>query len=468
MRTTRASKPQTNRREAVIRLAKQTPEIALADFASLEAEKSLIAAILFNPEAFYDVAEMVQAGDFCDLKNLNVWYAFEALMTRGEAIDPLTVSDELSKVKAFNAYPAEDLMKLVTDYMVHPINAANVEEYARRVLQGAIRVRLMDATDKIRAAVRNRAIDIESVINTADVAILNASNRIQMKPSNMLSIASTFYDTLEHRMQAGQIPAVLTGFQHFDSMTGGLGKEETVIVAGSAGQGKTSFMLSTIYRMMLIGLRVVVFSLEMTQAQLMSRFLTMTTGIPPLTFKNMQFTDAQRSAYVKAIADISEWQLDIIDEYTALKPVEFQRRAMRLMAQAVPDVIFIDGLWLMQADEPTETRARDVASIMTKLVKFPKDHAVPLVVMHQYSQEVKNRKNKKPTLYDLSESAAVQRDAHMVLGLYRHSYHDKGVSSLDFDKTRMYVLKDRNGTNTGKVFDFTFDRERLVYEEMIR
>lgn len=234
-----------------------------------------------------------------------------------------------------------------------------------------------------------------------------------------------------------------------------------VVVAAPAGAGKTTLALSLIRQMVGAGKRMALFSLEMSKTEIIRALIAMEAPLDRLNLMAFKFSgNGDFAKFVRASGVVSAYALDIIDEYPQMNPLQLRRRLRRLCASETLDVVFVDGLWLMNADEATDKRNEDVMSIMKELMEIARDFQVPIVLMHQLNREATKRNNKEPQLNDLAESIGVSQTAVMVMALYRPTYYEP--EHLDTG-TYLRVLKSRFVNANGLRFVMEFDATRECY-----
>jgi replicative DNA helicase len=297
------------------------------------------------------------------------------------------------------------------------------------------------------------------LIDASDHLLYKATNRHAETRTDTKSIMDNYWTKVETMRDASINPAIPTGFAQLDEQCGGLYPGEVTVLAGSEGMGKTTWALSAGRNMVKAGKRVAVFTLEMTQEEIIRTFTAMETGIFKNVLKQYTLSDYQWGLFTKAAGDIANWPMEIVDEFPTLTPIQCRRKLRKLMNNGDIDVVIIDGLWLMEASEPTGERFRDVSVIMRDLNLIARDFNVPILITHQYNAQIDGKKH--PTVFFLSESAGVRRNAQMIWGLHRASFYDR--DSVD-DTTSLYSLKDRNGGSVGAKWPFIYNQSHSRYE----
>jgi replicative DNA helicase len=454
----RVSAPATN--------GTKTPS-PLDALAKVDAEMALIGAVLLDPTVHASVAELAQPGDFFLLFHGYVWYAFDQIIERNEAIDPLSVADELAKLKGLDQV---NIPARLTELMTACPDPLNAEQYARRVREAATLIRMHNAAAKMQEVVIDRASKrtVDEKIDECNRLLFAATDQnVTNADTRADAIIRRYFDAVMEGREGRALAGVPTGFRSMDELTMTLTRGEVTVVGGGEGMGKTSLMLSVLHNVVKdFKLTAVHFSLEMMQDEVMRRFMAMETSIPKDTLKAFTLTDIQWSRFVSATEVIAGWPLHIVDEYPSLTPIQLRRRLRKITKDEEVHLVTIDGLWLMEPSEPSgDGRPRDVFLIMRDLNEIARDFSVPIFISHQFNGEQYNRQNKRPVMKDFAESAGVRRNAQVMIGLYRDSYY--GIDALA-DVTEAHFVKDRNGGAQGRKVDLAYDLTRDRFKDIGR
>lgn len=436
-----------------------------ARVAAEPSEHALIGAVLLDPGVYANVAELVEPVDFAYLYNGFVWYAIDKLAQRGDAIDIVSVADELDRRKELAGQPHAQTLAA---YMAECPTPDGAEGYARRVREAAVKLRTCNAAGKmIELAVNGEHVTgADGFVDECNRLLFEATDqRATDTDTSASALMSTYWQAMEDGMEGKTPAAVPTGFPALDDYLKGLARGEVIVVGGAEGMGKTSWMLSVARNVCKhYKLNVIVFTLEMAQMELMRLFMAMETGIPKDTLKAHALSPFQWAQFVTAAGEIRDWPLHVVDEFPALTPIQLQRRLRRMALQRRFDLVIVDGLWLMEPTLDPEARAperpRAVGLIMRDLNAIARQFNVPILISHQYNVEAHTRQDKRPKLVDMAESAGVRRNAQVVLGLYRDSYY--GITAIS-DVTELHILKDRNGRAQGRRVEMVFDYNRACF-----
>ncbi len=421
-------------------------------FIAHEEEDAVLACVLHQPDLFPALSAILQPADFWGLIRGFIWHAFEGLFATGVAIDVLTVAKFLDD-EGKSPLKGSELLPELASIMRKAPSIENAEIYARAVRDAALRLRLMNAGAQIQLQAADQSIPIESLVDASNLAIFEATEQRAEKPTNERQLASHYYDVMERGKDTGR-RGILTGFPELDRELGGIHEGEVTVLAGGAKMGKTTILLSILRHILTSGLRVALFSLEMSANEDIQRALiSIHTHIPRRALKVHDLSPTQWSAFVKGIGEVGAWNLHVIDDFKSLTPLQLRRKMRTLMAVEAFDLVAIDGLWLMEPTTPDkrEGRHRDVFNIMRDLTEQAADFALPILITHQYKTGTNNA---RPGLADLSESAGVMRNAQVIIGTSREMEHNRYVAGASAE---LYVLADRNGDGTGTQETVWFD-----------
>lgn len=422
--------------------------------AAHEAEAAIIGAVLREPLVFASSAEYLQPADFYTLFYGYCWYAFEQIVNRGEGIDLITLADELTTQGQWYDGAMGRLAALTADAP----NPENADAYARQVRESATCLRVMAAADQIQRTILNRQQSLEQRIDECNRVLFEATDQqIRTDDTSMAAIMGRYFDTVEQNWMQGVRPSFPTGYHNLDNLYAGAARGEVTVIAGGEGMGKTTFSLNLIRNAAMLGLRIAIFTLEMSKDEIALNFMAMEAGIPKVALKNYTLEDEQWSRFSRGSGIIAGWQIHVIDEYPTLTPIQLRRRLHRLLLDMGIDLVLIDGLWLMEDSGGETDRPRAVGNITRDLAQIARDFNVGIYITHQYNGEAWNRAkdDKQPKLYDLAESAGVRRNAHTIWGLYRNSYYS--IQTLS-DVTELHILKDRSRSGLqGRHVEFMFN-----------
>lgn len=409
---------------------------------SREAEEAVVGAVFINPEVYYDVAQFLSADDFYIHRHKWIWESFTSLHEQRIPIDLLTVSNELDKRGQLGELGGPAYLTALVNQVPSSLNA---ESYGRIVEGHSIRRKMIDAANKIASIAYNEKTNVDDVMDEAEKAVFNVSERRlkhDLQPiSNVLSEYYDRIDTLAKRPD--EIVGVPTGFIDLDKMLTGLQPSDLLIIAGRPGQGKTGFLLSIAKNAGLTHKKhVAIFSLEMSNEQVVQRLIAQETGIDSQRLRTGKLQENEWPLFTHSIEVFGDTHI-YLDDTPAITPLQLRTKCRRLHLEFGLDLIIIDYLQLMGGDTRTDNRVQEVSYISRNLKVLARELNVPVLAAAQLSRAVEQRSDKRPVLSDLRESGSLEQDADIVMFIYRPDQYEK--DTVKQNVAEIIVAKHRNG-----------------------
>lgn len=409
---------------------------------SREAEEAVVGAVFINPEVYYDVAQFLSADDFYIHKHKWIWESFTSLHEQRIPIDLLTVSNELDKRGQLGELGGPAYLTALVNQVPSSLNA---ESYGHIVEGHSIRRKMIDAANKIASIAYNEKTNVDDVMDEAEKAVFNVSERRlkhDLQPiSNVLSEYYDRIDTLAKRPD--EIVGVPTGFIDLDKMLTGLQPSDLLIIAGRPGQGKTGFLLSIAKNAGLTHKKhVAIFSLEMSNEQVVQRLIAQETGIDSQRLRTGKLQESEWPLFTHSIEVFGDTHI-YLDDTPAITPLQLRTKCRRLHMEFGLDLIIIDYLQLMGGDSRTDNRVQEVSYISRNLKVLARELNVPVLAAAQLSRAVEQRTDKRPVLSDLRESGSLEQDADIVMFIYRPDQYEK--DTVKQNVAEIIVAKHRNG-----------------------
>jgi replicative DNA helicase len=432
---------------------------------NLDAEKSVLGAILIHNEAFNAAAEVIDAGDFFRDAHRRIFDRMVALSERGDAIDFVTLKEELLRRGDLDEVGGPAYIASLADGVPR---SANVEYYARIVKEKSTLRSLIHSANKILADAYEAEDEPDLLLDSAERAIFAiAEDRIRAGFVPLRDLVQTSFTTIEKLQQhKGLVTGVPTGFVDLDEMTSGLQPSDLVLVAARPSMGKTSFVLNIAQHVgtstdMTVGF----FSLEMSKEQLFMRMLTSEARIDAHRFRTGYLNEKDYGRLSHALGTLAEARV-FIDDTASIGVLEMRAKARRLKAEHGLHLLIIDYIQLMQGRGRFESRQVELASISRSLKGLAKELQVPVIALSQLSRAPETRSDHRPQLSDLRESGALEQDADVVMFIYREDlYADKNQPPTEQEGVaELIVGKQRNGP-TG-VVKLAFIREFTRFENL--
>ena len=431
---------------------------------NLEAERSVLGAILVHNDAFDEAVQVIDARDFYRDAHRRIFDKMVALSERHQAIDFVTLKEELSRGGDLDEVGGPAYVASLADGVPR---ATNVEYYARIVKEKATLRNLIYAANKILTNAYEADQESDLVLDEAESAIFSvADDRLKTGFVPMRDLVKESFPKIELLFEQKRlITGVPTGFVDLDSMTRGFQPGDLVIIAARPSMGKTSLVLNIAQYVALQPEHTVgVFSLEMSKESLFLRLLTSEAQIDSHRLMSGTIGQKDYSRISHALETLSAMRLHI-DDTASLGVLEMRAKARRLQAeQKGLSLLVVDYIQLMSGRGRFENRTLELAAISRSLKGLAKELNVPVVVLSQLSRAPEARADHRPQLSDLRESGALEQDADVVLLIYREDAYNRDPNHPDAGTAELIVGKQRNGP-TG-VVRLAFLREQTRFANL--
>jgi replicative DNA helicase len=417
---------------------------------SIEAEQSLLGALLLDNQAFDRVADLVTGEDFYRDDHRRLWRHIARLIEAGKPADVVTVSEsvEASEDKDKTGGPA-----YLGALAQNTPSALNIRRYAELVRERAVQRRLAQvATGIAEEALNPGGKEVGQLLDEAESRIFQIAESGARRDQGLLEIkpvlAKVFerIDHLYHRENQSDVTGVPTGYTRIDQMTSGLQAGDLVVIAARPSMGKTALALNIAEHVAVDnGLPVAIFSMEMSSTQLAMRMLGSIARVDQHKMRTGRLNDKEWGDLSDAMAKLHETPL-FIDEGGALTALEVRARARRLKRQySKLGLIVIDYLQLMAATSQGENRATEISEISRSLKAMAKELDVPVVALSQLNRAVDQRPDRRPVMSDLRESGAIEQDADVILFIYREVVYKPDLPEDQRGLAEVIIGKQRNG-----------------------
>jgi replicative DNA helicase len=444
--------------------ATATPERTLPH--NLEAEKSVLGAILMHNEAFNYAAELIDSKDFFRDAHRRIFDKMVALSERNDAIDLVTLKEELARSNELDEVGGPAYIASLADGVPR---SANVEHYARIVKEKATLRSLIQSANRILSDAYRAEEDADLILDGAEKAIFEiAEDRIREGFVPLRDLVQSSFATIERLQQhKGLVTGVPTGFVDLDELTSGLQPSDLVLVAARPSMGKTSFALNIAQHVgTQTDMTVGIFSLEMSKEQLFMRMLTAEARIDAHRFRSGYLNEKDYGRLSHALGTLAEARV-FIDDSASLGVLEMRAKARRLQAEHGLHLLIVDYIQLMQGRGRFENRQTEIASISRSLKGLAKELRIPIVALSQLSRAPETRSDHRPQLSDLRESGALEQDADVVMFIFREEQYrdaDGQPNQAAEGVAEIIIGKQRNGpVGTAKL---AFIKEHTRFENL--
>lgn len=429
----------------------------------LEAERSVLGALMLDRTAIVKVADILSPEDFYHPGHQKIYGAILGLFERGKPIDLLTVSHDLKEKKTLaEAGGADYLAELVEQVPT----AAHIEHYAELVKEKRVRRDLLEASSLV-SELATDGDDFETLLDKVESKIFGISER--SRPQKFIAVQSELpsaYERLEklHRGEHGGYRGLPTGFTGLDNILSGLQRSDLIIVGARPSYGKTTLALDIARQVALQGKSVGIFSLEMSKDQIVDRLIASQAQIPLWRLRTGKLSDDLEFALVQqALDELSKAKL-FIDDTPSPTVLQMRSMARRLQIEHGLDLIIVDYLQLIQPRTASDSMVTQVTEISRGLKALARELSIPVIAVSQLSRAVDQREMKIPRLSDLRESGSLEQDADVVLFIYRKDRDRADVNPEEQNRVEVIIAKHRNGP-LGTV-ELYFDPEKVSFRNV--
>lgn len=427
---------------------------------NIDAEMSLLGAVLIDEEVLADISEHVKPGDFYDKRHHVVFAGMMRLFERHKPVDLLTLTDELKKKDQLESVGGSAYLTELTNYVP---TAAHAESYAEIVAQKAVRRRLIKASSEISEMGFDEETTTQELLERAEAELFSVSD--QSLKQDLVSIETILTDSFDrieelHRNK-GALRGIRTGYRDLDEKTAGLQRSDLIILAARPAMGKTTFVTNLAYNVATIAkLPVLFFSLEMSKEQLVDRMLADASGVNSWNIRTGNLSDDDFAKLSEAMGEMAEAPI-YIDDTPGLSVLEMRTKARRIAHDQPLGLVVVDYLQLMQSNgNHNGNRVQEVSEISRGLKLIARELNVPLIALSQLSRTVETRTPPIPQLSDLRESGSIEQDADIVSFIYRPGYYEPDNPEVE-NITELIIAKHRNGP-VGRI-QLYFHPERLRF-----
>ncbi len=418
---------------------------------SLEAEQSVLGAVLIDRDAMIEIAEFLKPEDFYRQAHGRIYAVMLDLSERREPIDVVTVSEALERSGDLETIGGRAYLSTLTNQTPTAVHAA---QYARIVERKSLLRNLIGAAGKIAGIGYEDPAEVQEAIDRAESELFAVSQRrVGASFSPLKTLLHDAYDRLDYlHAHRGEISGIRTGFGDLDTLTTGLQKSDLVIVAARPSVGKTSLALNIAEHAAVTDRKSVgIFSLEMSKEQLVLRLLSSVANIDSQRLRTGFLEELDFARIAPAMNALSEAPI-YIDDTPNITTMELRTKARRLQAEAGVDLIIVDYLQLMQSSTTSRdaNRVQEVSEISRGLKALARELKIPVIALSQLSRQPEMRESKEPRLSDLRESGSIEQDADLVMFLWREKERGSDDQVTDGEVVKLKLSKHRNGP-TGEI-----------------
>lgn len=429
---------------------------------SIDAEESVLGAVLLSSDAANAALEKLHAEDFYKPSHQQMFEVVQQLFDANEPIDAVTVSEGLRRDGSLDRMGGIEALTRLIDSVP---STSNAEYYAGIVEEHSLRRRLMKVGGDIGVIAGNTRDPIADVVDQAEQAVFAVAERQVGDGLQVIDdlLGPAIEKAEELQRNGAEVTGISTGYRDLDKKLAGLHPTNLLVLASRPGMGKTALALNIAQNVALAGNTVAIFSLEMSREEVVTRMLCANGRIDSQRLRTGRLSEADFTKLSNAAGALYKQNI-FVDDSPGLTVTEIRAKSRRLRRRPGLDLIVVDYLQLMSGSGQ-ENRQQEIAAISRSLKNLARELHVPIFALSQLNRGVESREDKRPRLGDLRESGAVEQDADVVMFIYRDEYYypekveSKGIAEI-------VIAKHRQGS-VGRI-DMTFLPEFTLFADMGR
>ncbi len=428
----------------------------------INAEKSLLGAILLSDATFPDVLEHIRYEDFYDKNHSLIFKAMTALYEKHKPIDLLTLCGEMKAEKTLKTVGGEPYLSILTNFVP---TASHIQAYVELVEQAATRRRLIKAGTEIVEKAYGDDVEIEELVGRAEKDLFEVSDKTTKNDyAGMEELLVDAFDRMEDlQKNKGALRGLKTGYPDIDKVTAGFQKGDLVILGARPAMGKTALGLDLAYNIAEINKKsVLFFSMEMAKNEIIDRLISFTSGVDSWKIRTGNLSEKDFAEIGDAMGEIGEVPL-FIDDTGIMNVLQLRNKARRFAHEHDLGVIIIDYLQLLQGtDRYAGNRVQEVTEISRGLKTLARELEIPVIALAQLNRNIEGREDLRPKLVDLRESGSIEQDADLVMFLHREDYYKrKNPEYVPTHIAEIILAKHRHGAL--KTIELFFDEEHVHF-----
>ena len=409
---------------------------------SMEAEQSVIGAMLIDNEAINIASELVRGEDFYNKQYGIVFEAMVELHESGRPVDTVTLQNKLKEKDV----PSEvSSLEFVMGIITAVPTSANIRHYANIVAEKSILRSMIRLNEEIENLCYSGKESMEFILEDAEKRIFQLTQK--RKSGEFVPIRQVVMNALR-KIEAsaksdGRVTGIATGFYDLDFKTSGMQPADLVLIAARPSMGKTAFVLNIAQHVAFrLHETVAIFSLEMSKEQLVNRMFSLESNVDAQNLRNGTLSDAEWEKLIESAGVIGKSNL-IIDDTAGISISELRSKCRKFKLEHNLKMIIIDYLQLMSGSGRSESRQQEISEISRSLKSLARELNVPVLALSQLSRAVEQRPDKRPMMSDLRESGAIEQDADVIMFIYRDDYYNKDSERKGISE--IIIAKQRNG-----------------------
>ena len=432
---------------------------------SVEAERTVLGALLLDPEAIIRVSDLLRPEDFYDPTHRDIYQAISQLYTEHEPVDFVTVSAKLADNKKIQEIGGSAFLAQLASAVP---TSSHVYQYGQIVKTKAVHRRVIEAGQRVAGLGYEEGRPIAELLDEVERTIFGITNMfLKEKFIHIRDVLDERYEKFSEMHESKDdsvVKGVPTGYHALDMKLSGLQPSDLVVVAGRPSMGKTALALNIAQNAAIRFHKTVgIFSLEMSKEQLVARLFASMLGVDSWKLQRGKLDDSDFQNMGPIMDELNKANIFIDDSVASSMP-ELRAKARRLQMEHGLDLLIVDYLQLMTTGNNSYAgnRVQEISEISRSLKQIGRELHVPILALSQLSRAVESRPGNIPQLSDLRDSGSIEQDADVVLMMYREDYYEE-----DSDRpgmTDLYIRKHRNGP-TGRV-ELLFKKEQMRFYDV--
>lgn len=416
---------------------------------AVDIEAAVLGALMLEKEAFSEVCDLLRPESFYDPKHAKVYEAIQSLGLAQDPIDLMTVTNRLRQTDELDNVGGPAFLASLS---MNVASAAHIVFHAHIVAQKYLARELISFASRVENSAFDESNDIDDVMQEAERTLFDITQKNLKK--DVVQIDPVLNAAIDQMRAAGHnssgLSGVSTGFRDLDKLTSGWQASDLIIIAARPAMGKTAFVLSMALNVAMHNDPVAVFSLEMSNIQLVNRLISNACELPGEKIKSGALSQSDWGRLTTRISRLQGLPM-YIDDTSGLSIMELSTKARRLVREHGIKLIVIDYLQLMTAGIKLGSREQEVSTISRTLKQLAKELNIPIIALSQLNRKLEDRgnKDKRPQLSDLRESGAIEQDADIVCFIHRPEYYTRTAQDSEGNDIRgraeFIVAKHRNG-----------------------
>ena len=409
---------------------------------SIEAEQSVIGAMIMDREAIVVASEIISEDDFYSKQCGTLFEAMVELNNEGKPVDLVTLQDRLREK---DVPPEVSSLEYIRDLITAVPTSANIKYYANIVAEKATLRRLIKLNEEIANTCYAGKESLEVILEDTEKRVFNLVQR--RNTEEFVPIRQVVMNAMDQIEKAsknkGSVTGIATGFIDLDYRTAGMQPSDLVLIAARPSMGKTAFVLNIAQHVAFkLNQTVAIFSLEMSKEQLVNRLFSLESKVDAQKLRTGNLADSDWEKLIETAGVIGKSNL-IIDDTPGISIAEMRSKCRKYKLEHDLKMIIIDYLQLMSGSGKGDSRQQEISDISRSLKALARELSVPVLSLSQLSRAVEQRPDHRPMLSDLRESGAIEQDADVVMFIYRDDYYNKDTEKKGI--AEIIVAKQRNG-----------------------